>query len=64
MASGLTLAATLAPVATAAAMSAAITAEDLLAALRIDGGLLETSNAFDVEALIAQSREGQPEWSL
>lgn len=51
-------------VATVAAMSAAITAEDLLAALRIDGGPLETSDAFDTDALIAQSRDGQPEWAL
>lgn len=64
VATGMTLAATLAPVATAATMSMGITAEDLLGALSVEGGRLSRSAAFEPEVLIAETRDAQEEWAL
>lgn len=64
VATGVTLAATLAPVATAATMSMGITAEDLLGALNVEGGQLGSSAAFEPEVLIATMRDAQGRWLL
>lgn len=64
VATGMTLAATLAPVATVATMSMGITAEDLLGALSVEGGRLGRSAVFEPEALIAETRDAQEEWAL
>lgn len=64
VATGVTLAATLAPVATAATMSMGITAEDLFVALSIEGGRLSRSADFRPEVLIAETYEAQEQWTL
>lgn len=63
MAEHLTLLAVLAPVALSAALSAGVTAEDLLVRLKPDEEV-RASAAFDPRALVADAAETQPSWPV
>jgi len=62
VAAGVTLLATLAPVARQAVMGAAAAVEDLLAELRLEGAAVAASASFDPAQIVAESLADQPAW--